>query len=91
MTVSRMSLAAGAVNRQAVHIDRRRTRMDQLRAAVIATALGVTVGLVGCEKGPAQKAGERIDRITDQDKPIGKGPAEKAGKKVDDKVDDIKK
>ena len=58
------------------------------------TALGfaVAVGLVACEdKGPLQKAGEKIDRATDQDKVIGKGPLEKAGKNVDDAVKDLKK
>jgi hypothetical protein len=50
------------------------------------TALGfvVAVGSAACEnKGPMQKAGEKIDRATDQDKAIGKGPLEKAGKSVD--------
>ena len=58
------------------------------------TALGfvVAVGSVACEdKGPLQKAGEKIDRVTDQDKVIGKGPLEKAGKNVDDAAKDLKK
>jgi uncharacterized protein YjbJ (UPF0337 family) len=38
-----------------------------------------------------QKAGEKVDEVTGQDKLIGKGPAEKAGRKVDNTVDDIKK
>jgi len=41
--------------------------------------------------GPLQKAGEKIDRATDQDKAIGKGPLEKTGKNVDDAVKDLKK
>jgi hypothetical protein len=65
--------------------------MNKLRAGVIGTALVAVLGFGGCEKGPAQKAGERIDRITDQDKVFRKGPAEKAGKKVDEAVDDVKK
>jgi hypothetical protein len=54
---------------------------------VIGAGLLAALGLMGCEKGPAQKVGERIDKITDQDKVIGKGPAEKAGKDVDKKLD----
>jgi hypothetical protein len=48
-------------------------------------------GLAGCEKGPMQKAGEKVDEVTGQDKLIGKGPAEKTGRKIDNTVDDIKK
>ena len=47
--------------------------------------------LTGCEKGPMQKAGQKVDEVTGQDKAIGKGPAEKAGRKIDNTVDDIKK
>ena len=59
--------------------------------AMIAAALFVGLGVAGCEQGPMQKAGEKIDKITDQDKVIGKGPAEKAGKEVDNTVRDIKR
>jgi predicted small lipoprotein YifL len=60
--------------------------------AVTTLALLVALGLAACEdKGPLQKAGEKIDRATDQDKVIGKGPLEKAGKNVDDTVKDLKK
>jgi hypothetical protein len=35
----------------------------------------VAVGFAACEdKGPMQKAGEKMDRATDQDKVIGTGP-----------------
>jgi hypothetical protein len=64
------------------------------RQVLAVTALGfvVAVGSVACEdKGPLQKAGEKIDRVTDQDKVIGKGPLEKAGKNVDDAAKDLKK
>jgi len=61
--------------------------MSGLRAGVIGVSLLAALGLFGCEKGPAQKVGERIDEITDRDKVIGKGPAEKAGKDVDKKLD----
>lgn len=64
------------------------------RQILAVTALGfvVAVGLAACEdKGPMQKAGEKFDRATDQDKVIGKGPLEKTGKNVDDAVKDLKK
>jgi hypothetical protein len=62
-------------------------------AAVVAVSMGfaASVGLVGCEKGPMQKAGEKVDEATGQDKLIGKGPAEKTGRKIDNTVEDIKK
>jgi sulfite exporter TauE/SafE len=59
--------------------------------AMIAAVLFVGLGVLGCERGPMQKAGEKIDKITDQDKVIGKGPVEKAGKEVDKTVRDIKR
>jgi hypothetical protein len=59
---------------------------------VTALAFMVGVGLAACDdKGPMQKAGEKMDRATDQDKLIGKGPVEKAGKNIDDAVKDLKK
>lgn len=61
--------------------------MSGRRAGMIGASLLAAIGLVGCEPGPAQKVGERIDKITDQDKVIGKGPAEKAGKEIDKKLD----
>jgi hypothetical protein len=65
--------------------------MRQQILAVTALAFVVAVGSVACDKGPMQKAGEKIDRATDQDKAIGKGPLEKAGKSVDDAAKDLKK
>lgn len=59
--------------------------------AMIAAGLFVGLGVLGCERGPMQKAGEKIDKITDQDKVIGKGPVEKAGKEVDETVRDLKR
>lgn len=59
-------------------------------SALVATLIAGGL-LAGCEKGPLQKAGEKVDEVTGQDKLIGKGPAEKAGRKVDNTVDDIKK
>jgi hypothetical protein len=66
--------------------------MEKLRGVVIAMLLLIGTALVaGCEKGPMQKAGERVDRATGQEPLIGKGPVEKAGKNVDKAVDDVKK
>lgn len=60
--------------------------------AVTALAVAVAFGSAACEdKGPLQKAGEKIDRVTDQDKVIGKGPLEKAGKNVDEAARDLRK
>ena len=59
--------------------------------AIIAAVLFVGGALAGCEQGPMQKAGEKLDKVTDQDKIIGKGPAEKAGKEIDNTVRDIKR
>lgn len=59
-------------------------------SAILATLIAAMC-LTGCEKGPMQKAGEKVDEVTGQDKAIGKGPAEKAGRKIDNTVDGIKK
>jgi hypothetical protein len=61
-----------------------------MTAMVVAVAF-LGLGLVGCDRGPMQKAGEKLDRVTDNDKIIGKGPAEKAGKDVDNAVRDLKR
>lgn len=66
--------------------------MESLRWAVIVMALTVGLALIaGCEKGPAQKVGESVDRAVGEDRLFSKGPAEKAGKKVDKAVDDLKR
>jgi hypothetical protein len=66
--------------------------IDRLRDAAVIAVVAATVALVaGCEKGPVQKAGERVDRALDQEPLIGKGPVEKAGKKVDRAIDDVKR
>jgi predicted small lipoprotein YifL len=66
--------------------------MRRQTLAATALALMVAVGMAACEdKGPMQKAGEKMDRATDQDRVIGKGPVEKAGKNIDDAVKDLKK
>jgi len=58
-------------------------------AACLAVALLATGLLVGCDKGPAQKAGEKIDKAVDQ--LTGKGPVEKVGEKIDKAVGELKK
>jgi hypothetical protein len=63
-----------------------RSVMSTIMAGLIAG-----VCLAGCEKGAMQKAGERVDEATGQDRLIGKGPAEKTGRKIDNDVDAIKK
>ena len=45
--------------------------------------------LVGCEKGPAEKVGEKLDKALD--KLSGKGPLEKAGERIDQAVDTLRK
>jgi hypothetical protein len=66
--------------------------IERLRDAAVIAAVAVTVALMtGCEKGPVQKAGERVDRALDQEPVIGKGPVERAGKKVDKAVDEVKR
>ena len=60
---------------------------------VIGLAAGGATFLGGCrEKGPAERAGDKVDRTIDkiEDKLDPKGPAEKAGEKIDRAVDDIK-
>jgi hypothetical protein len=60
--------------------------------------LSVVAGLAlaGCsEKGPAEKAGEQIDKAVEQTKDAvqdagHQGPAEKAGEALDNKVDQMK-
>jgi len=59
--------------------------------SVVLATLVAGLCLAGCEKGPMQKTGEKIDEVTGQDKLIGKGPAEKTGRKIDNTVDDVKK
>lgn len=65
---------------------------DGRRRIVLAVCVGLAALIpVACDKGPAQKAGEKVDRAIDTDKAIGKGPVEKAGKEVDKAVDSVKK
>lgn len=64
------------------------------KPSIVAVALLTLVSgatAAGCQKGPVQEAGEKVDEALDQDKLIGKGPAEKVGDKVDEAVDDVKR
>ncbi len=45
--------------------------------------------LLGCQKGPAQETGEKVDKAID--KLTGKGPAEKAGERIDAAVKELKR
>jgi hypothetical protein len=47
-------------------------------------------GLVaGCEEGPLERAGKRVDKAVD--KLSGKGPAEKAGERIDEAAKELTK
>ena len=68
-----------------------------MRLFVLLFVVGIAASgaslLVGCEeKGPAERAGEKVDRTLDkiEDKLDPKGPAEKAGEKIDRAVEDAK-
>jgi hypothetical protein len=66
--------------------------MRSAAASTLAWMLGIGLAVLpvmGCEKGPAQEAGEKVDRALD--KLSGKGPAEKAGERIDEAVDELKK
>jgi hypothetical protein len=51
----------------------------------------LAIGSAGCDKGPTQRTGEKVDRATGQDKIIGTGPLEQAGRNLDQAVKDLKK
>jgi hypothetical protein len=63
-------------------------RSHRFLAMLAATVLTLGV-LSGCEQGPMQKAGEKVDKAVDSIS--GKGPVEKAGERVDKAVDQLKK
>lgn len=53
-------------------------------------SMSILAALASCkEKGPAEKAGEKMDETIEnvKDAVDPKGPAEKAGEKVDDALD----
>ena len=63
--------------------------MNQLVVGVVILGLLGTGVLTGCERGPAEKVGEKLDKALD--KLSGKGPLEKAGERIDQAVDTVKK
>jgi len=63
--------------------------MNAMRVGAVTIAMLAATMLTGCEKGPAQKTGEKIDNAID--KLTGKGPAEKAGERIDDAAKALKK
>jgi len=63
-------------------------KSHRLLAMLAVAVLSVGV-LSGCERGPMQKAGEKVDKAVDSIS--GKGPVEKAGERVDKAVDQLKK
>ena len=63
--------------------------MNQLVVGVVILGLLGTGVLMGCERGPAEKVGEKLDKALD--KLSGKGPLEKAGERIDQAVDTVKK
>jgi hypothetical protein len=67
----------------------RRNVMNQFVVGVVVLVLLGSGVLVGCEKGPAEKVGEKLDKALD--KLSGKGPIEKAGERIDKAVDELKK
>jgi hypothetical protein len=59
------------------------------KIGLVASGLLVSLSLVGCEeKGPAQKAGESIDKAGKdlKDAVDPRGPAQKAGEKIDNAI-----
>jgi hypothetical protein len=85
-------VAGRSIHMQRSHCARGENAMNRnVVAATVAAILAVGIGTAGCDKGPMQKAGEKVDEVTGQDKVIGKGPAEKTGRKIDNTVNDIKK
>jgi hypothetical protein len=67
----------------------RRNVMNQFVVGVAILGLLGSGVLMGCEQGPAEKVGEKLDNALD--KLSGKGPLEKAGERIDQAVDTLKK
>ena len=59
----------------------------RVRSLLTAVTLVSALAEVACDRGPMEKAGEKVDKALDQDKIIGKGPMQKAGEKVDNAAD----
>ena len=41
-------------------------RVSRVRALVTVVTLVTALGVVGCEKGPMEKAGEKVDKAVDK-------------------------
>lgn len=66
---------------------------DQIRLAAVMLAAG-SLFIAGCsEKGPAEKAGARVDEAVEsvKEKLDPAGPAEKAGREIDEAVEKLNK
>jgi hypothetical protein len=63
-----------------------------LMVTMMAIAGSVLVsGTLACEdKGPMEKAGEKVDETVDKLTHPNEGPLEKAGRKTDEAIDDAK-
>jgi hypothetical protein len=63
-----------------------------MRRVVLALCIaGLALGATACpEKGPVQKAGEKIDETVDKMTHPGEGTLERAGRKVDEAVENGK-
>jgi hypothetical protein len=71
----------------AIHVEEEKEmRFSSGIAAAIALSLAVT-GLAACEKGPAERAGEKVDNAA---KKVG-DKVEEAGDKIKDVARDAKK
>ena len=63
--------------------------MNQFVVGVVVLGLLGSGVLVGCEKEPAERVGEKLDKALD--KLSGKAPLEKTGERIDQAVDTLKK
>jgi hypothetical protein len=64
-------------------------RVSRQIAGVLGAAFLSAAVLAGCEEGPAERAGEKVDKAID--KLSGKGPAEKVGERIDEAAKELKK
>jgi hypothetical protein len=64
-------------------------RVSRQIAGVLGAAFLAAAVLVGCEEGPAERAGSKIDKA--MDKLTGKGPAEKVGERIDQAAKELTK
>ena len=66
--------------------------MSWLRQLCFALVLGVaTVGLAACDEGPAENAGEKVDKAVEnmKDTVNPQGPAERVGEALDKAGDKV--